>query len=411
LLLGACSSSSSKSSNGSSGDTTASTLSPDTVLGTPKKATGTPVTVGLISASQSDSPVAAQFKEAEQGYAIAVKYANAYLGGLAGHPIQLFTCQGGETPAGSQDCANQMVNKNVVAVVMPFTSTGDSIVPVLTKAGIPYVALSGASADELTSKGAFALTPGFPGALGGYAEWAKNHGVKKLVMLATNGPGVIAGINAFGAPVFKKEGVGFSATPVPAGTADMTPQLQAAVSSGADAIGVVGDLTFCSSFFQAYQTLALTQSKYIISTCIDPTTVKAYGNIINGSVMSGLASGNLASKDAQVYAAITQKYGSGINPDPSISTGQSGGITALLSFRNVMDGYTGAVTPAAVLHRLETAKNTPLFLGDGRTYTCDGKGIPVLTTVCSADVPVGTVDSQGRLGNIKVINVTPLFAS
>src|SRR5690349_9828286 len=73
LLLSACSSSSSKGSNGGSGGATTTTLSPDAVLGTPKQATGTPVTVGLISASQSDNPLSAQFKQVEQGYNVAVK--------------------------------------------------------------------------------------------------------------------------------------------------------------------------------------------------------------------------------------------------------------------------------------------------------------------------------------------------
>ena len=49
-------------------------------------------------------------------------------------------------PAGWQDCANQMVNDEVVAVIQPFNSFGSAVVPVITGAGIPYVVLSAASA-------------------------------------------------------------------------------------------------------------------------------------------------------------------------------------------------------------------------------------------------------------------------
>ncbi len=86
-----------------------------------------------------------------------------------------------------------------------------------------------------------------------------------------NVPAAIQGAQALGGLVFKAAGVGFTVIPVNTGTADMSPQLQSAVSGGARAVGMVGDVTFCSSFLQAYNTLALKLPKYVLSTCQDPS--------------------------------------------------------------------------------------------------------------------------------------------
>lgn len=379
------------------------------VLGAKNVAAGTPVTVGLISASASDNPLSAQFQRVEQGMQMSLRYANDYLGGIAGHRIALFICQGGETPAGAQDCANQMVNRNVVAVISPFTATGASSVPILVAAKIPVVALSGTSTEELTSPGAFSLTGGFAVTLAAFADYARNNGVKKVAMLAIDGPAVLQAVNGLGGVVFRKAGVAFQSIPVPVGTADMTPQLQAAVSGGADAVSMVGDLTFCTSWLQAYQTLGLSQPRYIINTCIDPSSLKSFGSVIRGSVMTGSASTDVATRDAKVYGAIGATYDKKVDPDPNKSAGQSLGAVTLLSFVNFFKGYTGDVTAATVLNQVRTAKDVPMFLGNGATFTCDGKAIPILPNVCSPDISIGKVGDDGRLEDPKLVNTAPLF--
>ena len=144
--------------------------SAEEVLGEPNPASGEPVPVGLISSAEAtDSVLSANWQNVEQGMTMAVDYANEYLGGIGGRPIDLVICQGGVDPAGWQDCANQMVNDEVTAVIQPFNSFGSVVVPVVTGAGIPYVVLSGASAEELTAPGAFSLTGGLPATLGGIA--------------------------------------------------------------------------------------------------------------------------------------------------------------------------------------------------------------------------------------------------
>ncbi len=164
--------------NSSSGSGKSTTTVDLAALGTPNKATGSPVTVGMISESGSGANGTGAL--VVQGAKMAVKWANDYQGGLAGHELELFICENQATPAGGQDCANQMVQKKVAAVVTPFTGQGAAEVPIITKAGIPYITLSGASAEELTTDGSFALTGGFPSVLGAYALRREGEGLQEV---------------------------------------------------------------------------------------------------------------------------------------------------------------------------------------------------------------------------------------
>jgi len=377
-------------------------------LGPKNKATGTPVKIGLITEGGSEG-LGTQSALTKQGAEIAVRYVNDYLGGIAGRRVELFVCGNQSTPAGGTDCANQMVEQKVVAVVLPFTGQGAAQVPIITGAGIPYVTGSGASTAELTTPGAFALTGGYPAVLAGEAAHAKEMGLKKVVQIVTDVPAATQGAKALGGIVFKNVGVGYDVVPAPPGTPDLTPQLQAAIDSGADALAMTGDVTFCTSFLKAYKTLGLTVPKYLIATCVDPTIIKSLGAELKGSYMA-TPSPPKKDADAALYAAMMKKYAKGkVDPDPSVSTNVAAGVSAVLNFMNAMKGFQGEVTAAAVMNRFKTVKDVPLWRGGGLTYTCDGTAIPLLPNVCSSGIYMGTLDAKGQVRNPKPYDITPLF--
>ena len=83
-----------------------------------------------------------------------------------------------------------------------------------------------------------------------------------------------------------------------------------------DAVGMVGDVTFCSSFLQAYNTLGLKLPKYVLSTCQDPS-------ILNSATLDKALAGSYitttteASKsDLALYGAIIKKYDPEGEPEP-----------------------------------------------------------------------------------------------
>jgi branched-chain amino acid transport system substrate-binding protein len=107
------SSSSSSSSTSSTPSTTSTQSDTSSALGTPNAATGSPITVGLIN----DETGAVTFPEYRQAAEDAVKYINAYKGGIGGHPVKLATCASDATPPTSARCAAQIAGKKPAFII------------------------------------------------------------------------------------------------------------------------------------------------------------------------------------------------------------------------------------------------------------------------------------------------------
>ncbi len=130
-----------------------------------EKATGSTVTVGMIIDAGGAGGIGTSVL-VEQGAKAAVDYVNDDLDGLEGHKVALYVCENQNSPAGGQTCANDMVQKGVVADVEAFTGQGQTEVPTITGAGIPYITISGASTAELTDPGAYDIDWRLSGLLG-----------------------------------------------------------------------------------------------------------------------------------------------------------------------------------------------------------------------------------------------------
>ncbi|HEX4434393.1 MAG TPA: ABC transporter substrate-binding protein [Acidimicrobiales bacterium] len=377
---------------------------------TPDPATQPAVTIGMITDGGGGSAIGTAAL-VEQGAKAAVGYINKYAGGLDGHKVTLYVCENQSTPAGGQTCANNMVQHGVVAVVEPFTGQGQTEVPTITSAGIPYITLSGASTDELTTPGSFAIEGGFPAYLGAMALSAKQHNLKKVVFLVDNVPAAIQGAQVLGGMVYKAAGVGYTVIPVDAGTADISPQMQSAVSSGANAVGMVGDVTLCTSFLQAYNTLGLSLPKYVLSTCQDPSILNSptLDKALAGSYITTTTQSSKA--DNAEYAFIMKHYAPKVSGNPNVSSNQAEGVSPVLLLNSALKASTQPVTAAGIKAQLTAAKNVPIPLSGGLKFTCDGTAIPLLKSVCSSAAAIGIIKSgkSGKITSIKVYNPTPLF--
>src|SRR5881397_3708999 len=107
VAVAGCGSSSSSSSDKKSSASSQSTPDASAALGTPKKASGAPLVVGLINIE--NGPVT--FPEYRQAAQAAVQYINNYKGGIGGRPVKLETCASDGQPATSARCAGQLADK------------------------------------------------------------------------------------------------------------------------------------------------------------------------------------------------------------------------------------------------------------------------------------------------------------
>jgi ABC-type branched-subunit amino acid transport system substrate-binding protein len=81
-------------------------------------------------------------------------------GGINGHEVVVVPCNEGADPNKAADCARKAVDEGVSAVVGGFSANGDTIMPILEKAGIPWIAPPVISAAELSSKLSYPIVPG-----------------------------------------------------------------------------------------------------------------------------------------------------------------------------------------------------------------------------------------------------------
>ena len=81
------------------------------LLGPEDVAEGEPIRLGMVSDGTTDAfDNTDELRSAEA----AAEFWNTHRGGLDGRPIEVVPCETGADPAGGTDCANQMVEQDVV---------------------------------------------------------------------------------------------------------------------------------------------------------------------------------------------------------------------------------------------------------------------------------------------------------
>ncbi len=226
--------------------------SANSALGTKNPAKGTPVKIGFITdgkSSATDNSIETPVTEA------AVKWINQYRNGIGGHPIDLDTCVTGGDPSKSVDCANQMIQDDVAAVVIGSNQFTLNTWTPLHDAGIPLFALraSATPPSSPTRPRPSSLGAGpsaFQNLIIGAAKAQKTKKVSAVVIDVPAATQILQDKTPY-----QKAGVDMEMTPVALGTADMTPQMQKVVTDNPKGVVfVIGNDTFCIAAFNGLRT-------------------------------------------------------------------------------------------------------------------------------------------------------------
>jgi branched-chain amino acid transport system substrate-binding protein len=215
-----------------------------------------------------------------------------------------------------------------------------------------------------------------------------------------------------GLQVFQRAGVGFEVVPAGADVAGMKPQLRAALSDGASALGFLGDATLCRSFLEASKAVASHVPKYVFATCLDPSIMHSapLERVLKGSWLAGAHPG--ASKDDALYAAIVHRWAPEVSSNPKGSANEAAGLVPILTLGELVKslGSSGStLTAAAVWHQAQSAQGVPIPLSGGQTFTCNGTAIPRLPSVCSSSAAVGLLGNGYAVSHEQVFDTSSLF--
>jgi ABC-type branched-subunit amino acid transport system substrate-binding protein len=109
------------------------------------------------------------------------RWINAH-GGLGGRKLKVLTCNDHNDSVAAAKCATTAVKQNVAAVVGSYSQFGDTYLPTLESAGIPYIGGYGVTTDEFTSPLSYPVNGGQPALLAGLGrELADDCGPVALV--------------------------------------------------------------------------------------------------------------------------------------------------------------------------------------------------------------------------------------
>jgi branched-chain amino acid transport system substrate-binding protein len=323
----------------------------------------------------------------------AVQYINKNLGGVAGHPIKLDTCFSDDTPAGTTTCANQAVAANPIAVTIGTLGTDSSVIDVTSKTNIPVVSNYGASQQILTAKGkAFIINSYGEAAVLGELKVMQQQGIKSAAAIYDNVPSVASGIWPVTQQAAKTAGIQIKGYPVPYPSPDLTPTVQVLTQSNPGALLLISDPTTCSAAYQASRSLSFTSPIFSPIPCQNSANGNLVGQLPQKVYLQQTFQPLSDTSDPDVATYLKAMSAAGA-PTATTNTPQ-----AIAGFQDLMDVYAalkaaakdGTPTIGSLKQVLQTQSLHQFMLGSKATYTCDGKLLPALPSVCSFETLIGT---------------------
>ena len=394
------------------GDPAAPAVAPasDPLLGPADPAAGSPVRIGLFNLEDADEIDLSPVGDSAEA---AAAYANAHLGGLDGHVIEVVRCADKRDPAVAAACGERFIREGVTAVVTGQPTSADAILPAVVDAGIPWVGSSPLALSEVASTDAFFFGVGLIGFFAAWAQYADDLEYRNVVIYGVDDPEVAALVEVVGRPVFDRVGVGLRFVSVPAGVADITAQIGEGLADEPDAVLLVAERTMCQSALSALHTLGATQPKLVTPACVDRMVIDAVGeSVIDKTIVFGVGDPSGDHQEAQLYRAVMRQYAPAAEPFGMTPIG----YVSMLGFVRAVNaaGLPAGeqVTGEQVGAALRAAREVPLPLGNSGTFSCDRSQLAtplVGATICTSEM-LYTTYTGGVPGHYEKIDIAPILA-
>jgi branched-chain amino acid transport system substrate-binding protein len=281
----------------------------------------------------------------------AAKYVNSH-GGVGGKTVNLVVCDMKNDNQSAQECGQQFAND----ANMPFALLG------LTLNGGPFYAAMNAAHKPIL--GGLGITPAdngaadtfyyYPGATYYYsiAQTVKNKGWKSIAYIDENEAASTAGEQTVAAQL-AGSGVTIKATTIPTAASDVTPQVEAAGISSADAT-LIFTTGSCPQIASAMQSLSMKPKQVLaVNTCLTPANISSNPGLYDGWILASPLKESVVGKgvDPEIDAFLDgwEQHGPGGTPGTFAELGWGLVLTAAKVFDN-----GSSITPASALTALQS---------------------------------------------------------
>ena len=370
-----CGSDGSSSSDKDKSASSTSTPDASAALGTPKKASGDPIVVGMLNIESG--PVT--FPEYRQAAEAAVKYINDYKGGIGGRPVQLETCATDGQPSTSGRCAGQIADKKPTFILGGADTGAPGAYPVWKRAnlavvgGIPFTPV-----ESNAPNGVMFISVSIADNAAASKYAVEKLGVKKASVIYTDdtqgkftGLAVIAG-------VLKAQGVDVKTVPLAPNAADFSAAAASAIENQPDMV-YVNSPNACPGVLKALKSVGNQAKIFGIDPCTSPPALKTAGDAAEGLYFAqpfdSLDSG---SKDTNVMVAAMQKYG---EKNVALDSIAQAGFNSVMNMQSSLNGIKDLNTDT-ILKAFKGSSEQPNFMA--HPFVCNGKQVPGASSVCNA---------------------------
>jgi branched-chain amino acid transport system substrate-binding protein len=320
-----------------------------------------PVSIGWVNQQGGQVEIG---RFATDGAELAVEYANAELGGVGGHPIELKTCFIATSEEEGTTCGQRLAADDSVSVIgiggvaigtQAFYSALDE-----TKAVVAGVAVTPIDGVQPNSVIFFGDATHILGPFGTYARDVLQADTAALVYPSE--PGIIEGARAIKAGL-EAAGVTVNEVGYPPNETDLIGPLTSAGAQTADMVIPYSSANGCVNLANGLTALNITDSKRIVSAplCLNGLVIQALGDFPHWTfAIASSLFGDTTDPGMPAYTAVTDEYGSpDTAPDPWNIVAFSQVLT-IIKFLNEI-GYDN-ITPEAVLEKAKAFEG-PLALG------------------------------------------------
>jgi branched-chain amino acid transport system substrate-binding protein len=393
------------------GTTTAgssSDLGETTATSAGTRATGEPIKIGFVNSEGGAFSV----PELRVGNEVAEGYINEQLGGVDGRPLQVSRCTTDGSPEASIDCANQLVEQGVVAVVEGTDLGGDAMLPILADAGVPLVGHvqfgPGRMFDDNSYYfGAAALAYG-AAALQFYAD----EGAQSISWFLPDEPSSHAFTDSVLEPTSEQLGLEYNTVYYDPASPNWAVLAATAVSDAPDVSGSIAATDAqCAEMIGALRQAGY-QGRILAASCVglyDALGDDAVGVDTDADHWHpGDVSSAPADKQTELeeYAAVMRDAGH----EDLIAGNAIITFADMINLSRIMATIDGPIDGTAVAGALRATKDFDSYVGP--TISCDRSVIPG-NSACSADLLFFQVQDDGSVEAVTddYVDVTGLLGS
>ena len=321
-----------------------------------------PVYIGFVN--QQGGPTAVGLL-ATAGAQMAVKYANADLGGIDGHPIQLVTCFIAAAEEEGTICAQKfLADKKIDVVELGGVAIGVQSFYATLGGALPVIDGVAATPIDAVQKNAVILFGDVTHILPPFGTYAEDvlHAKTAALVYPSDNAGIAEGAAAIKAGL-EAAGISVKAVGYPETQTDLTSVLTAAGAQTADVVIPYSDAAGCVNLAKSLQTLGITDPKKIVSAplCLNGQVISGFGDFPHWTyAIASSLFGDPTDPGMPAYEAVAKQFSTPADESDPWNIVDFGQTLTTIKVMNEV-GYAN-LSPSAILAKAK-AFTGPQALG------------------------------------------------